>query len=113
MRERRQRPGESLTELGQTIRRLSNLVYPTAPAHIRETLSKDQFLDALVNSKMRIRIKQACPKNLNDTIHLAVELEVYNKAEKRNYTRSTTIHPVDGRTASALEDLCAKLDHLK
>jgi hypothetical protein len=87
MRERRQRVGESLPELGQAIRRLANLAYPTVTAEIRETLSKDQFVDALVDSKMRIRIKQARPKNLNGAIQLAVELEAYNRAEKRNYAR--------------------------
>ena len=113
MRERRQRAGESLPELGQAIRRLANLAYPTATAEIRETLSKDQFVDALVDSEMRIRIKQARPKNLNDAIQLAVELEAYNRAEKRNYARPTTTEPVDGKTASALEDLCAKLESLQ
>jgi hypothetical protein len=86
---RRQRAGESLPELGQAIRRLANLAYPTATAEIRETLSKDQFEDALVDSEMRIRIKQARPTNLNDAIQLAVELEAYNRVEKRNYARST------------------------
>jgi hypothetical protein len=61
---------------------------------------------------MRIRIKQARPRNLNDAIQLAVELEAYNKAEKRKYARSTTIEPVDDRTASALKDFWAKLDSL-
>jgi hypothetical protein len=107
MRERRQIAGESLPELGQAIRRLANLAYPNATAEIRETLSKDQFVDALVDSEMRIRIKQARPRNLNDAIQLAVELEAYNRAEKRNYARSTTIEPVDDRTASALKDLWA------
>jgi hypothetical protein len=44
---------------------------------------------------------------------LVVELEAYNRAEKRNYARSTTIEPVDDRTASALEDLWAKLESLQ
>jgi hypothetical protein len=110
MRERRQIAGESLPELGQAIRRLANFAYPTATAEIRETLSQDQFVDALVDSEMCIRIKQARPRNLNDAIQLAVELEAYNRTEKRNYARSTTIEPVDDRTASALKDFCAKLD---
>ena len=113
MRERRQRAGESLPKLGQAIRRLANLAYPTATAEIRETLSKDEFVDSLVKSEMRIRIKQARPRNLNDAIQLAVELEAYNRDKKRNYARTTTTEPVDGRTASALDDLCTKLESLK
>jgi hypothetical protein len=113
MHERRQISGESLPELGQAIRRLANLAYPATTAEIRETLSKDQFVDALIDSEMRIRIKQARPRYLNDAIQLAVELEAYNRAEKRNYEQSTTTEPVDDRTASALKDLCAKLESLQ
>ena len=59
---------ETLPELGQAIRRLVNKAYHKAPAEVRETLSTDHFLDALVNSEMRIRIKQSRPANLNQAI---------------------------------------------
>ena len=48
--ERRQSATETLPELGQSIRRLTNLAYPTAPGDVRETLAKEQFIDALVDS---------------------------------------------------------------
>ncbi|VDI38718.1 Hypothetical predicted protein, partial [Mytilus galloprovincialis] len=83
LKRRRQRASESLPELGQSIRRLSNLAYPTAPFDVRETLGKEQFIDALVDSEMRLRIKQSRPKGLNDAVRLAVELEAYNKAENK------------------------------
>ncbi|CAC5373973.1 unnamed protein product [Mytilus coruscus] len=82
-KERRQKASETLPELGQSVRRLSNLAYPTAPLELRDTLAKEQFLDALVDSEMRLRIKQSRPKGLNKAIRLAVELEAYNKAESR------------------------------
>ncbi|CAC5399826.1 unnamed protein product [Mytilus coruscus] len=79
----RQKASETLPELGQSVRRLSNLAYPTAPLELRDTLAKEQFIDALVNSEMRLRIKQSRPKGLNDAIRLAVELEAYNTAESK------------------------------
>lgn len=84
LRERRQKASESLSELGQDVRRLTNLAYPTAPSDLRETLSKEQFIDALVSSDMRLRIKQARPKNLNDAVRHAVELEAFNRAERKH-----------------------------
>ena len=99
MRERHQRAEKSLPELGQAICRLANLAYPIAQTEIRETLSKDQFVDALQVFEMRFRIKQARPKYLNDAIQLAVELEAYNRAEKRNYARPTTSETIDGRNS--------------
>ena len=82
-KERRQKASETLPELGQSVRLLSNLAWPTAPLKLRDTLAKEQFFNALVDSEMRHRIKQSRPKGLNDTIRLAVELEAYNKAESR------------------------------
>ena len=68
MSERSQQSGETLSELAQAIRRLANLGYPTAICDIRETLAKDQFVDALVDSEMRICIKQSRPTILNEAI---------------------------------------------
>jgi hypothetical protein len=87
MRERWQRAEESLNALGQAIRRLANLAYPTAPVRIREKLSKDQFVDALAKSQMYICIKKIRPRNPNDAIQLAVELEAYNRPERKNCVR--------------------------
>jgi hypothetical protein len=84
LKERRQKASETLPELGQAIRRLVNKAYPKAPAEVRETLSTEHFLDSLVNSEMRIRIKQSRPANLNEAICLAVELDALYKAEKKN-----------------------------
>ena len=94
LRERRQKASETLSELGQDIRRLTNLAYSTAPPELKETLAKEQFIDALVNSDMRLRIKQARPLNLNDAVRHAVECEAFNRAERKHlegqgYMRST------------------------
>ena len=59
LRERRQKATESLSELGQDIRRLTNLAYPTAASELRETLAEDQFIDSLISVDMRLRIKQS------------------------------------------------------
>jgi hypothetical protein len=71
-----------MLELGHSVRRLVNLAYPKAPAEVRETLALEQFLDALPNSEMHIRIKQVRPKDLNDAVRHAVEYEAYLRAEE-------------------------------
>ena len=83
LRERRQKASETMAELGQDIRRLTNLAYPKAPCDVRETLAKEQFVDALVNSEMRLKIKQARPVDLNDAVRHAVELEAFYRAENK------------------------------
>ena len=72
-----------MPEFGQDLRRLVNLAYPTAPIEVRETLAKEQFIDALKKSEMRLRVKQARPMDLNDAIRHAVELDAFNSAERR------------------------------
>jgi hypothetical protein len=52
------------------------LAYPTAPNDIRESLAKEQFIDALIDVDMRLRIKQARPHSLNDAIRHAVEIYI-------------------------------------
>ncbi|PJE78497.1 hypothetical protein CI610_02561 [invertebrate metagenome] len=106
--ERRQRANETLPELGQAIRRLVNLTYPTVEVGVRETLAKQQFLESLADSDMRIRIKQARPDNLTDAIHLAVELEAYKKAEKhgnegRSYLRTASTESTESTHSAESE----------
>jgi hypothetical protein len=52
LRERCQKAAESLPELGQDARRLTNLAYPTAPNDVREILAKGQFVDGLASADM-------------------------------------------------------------
>ena len=54
--------------MGQGIRRLTNLAYPTAASDLKEILATEQFLDGLHDTEMRLKIKQARPVNLNDAI---------------------------------------------
>jgi cation transport regulator ChaB len=70
-------------ELGHSVRRFVNLAYPNAPSEVRETLAMEQFLYALPNSDMRVRIKQVRPKDLNDAIRYAIEFEAYSRAEEQ------------------------------
>ena len=104
MKERRQHASESLTELGQDIWRLTNLAYPTAPSHVWETLEKEQFIDALVSSDMRLRIKQARPSSLNMAVRHAVELEAFNKAGKKHTEGHGFMWTVNNPEASSSTD---------
>ncbi|CAG2217205.1 unnamed protein product [Mytilus edulis] len=120
LRERHQRAVETLPELGQDIRRLTNLAYATAPNEVRETLAKEQFIDSLIDSDMRLRIKQARPSDLNDAIRHAVELEAFNKAESKRIegqgflrTASENRHSADNMTSQLLKTMSETLIELQ
>ena len=72
----------TLSELGQVIRRLTNLAYPTAPRKVRENLAKDQFIDVLIDSDIRIRIKQSRPTNLNEATGPTVSVGLGSSIEE-------------------------------
>ncbi|VDI10936.1 Hypothetical predicted protein [Mytilus galloprovincialis] len=95
LKERKQKASETLPGLGQTIRQLVNKAYPTAPGEVKETLAKENFLDALINTEMRIKIKQSRPPDLNSAICLAVELETFYKAEKQFEVGKAHLRVVD------------------
>ena len=59
LKDRKQKASESVPELGQDVRRLTNLAYAKAPSDVRETLAMEYFIDALHSSDMRLRIKQS------------------------------------------------------
>ena len=83
LREKRQKPKDTLPELGESIRRLVHLAYPTAPREVTEMIAKDQFVDALNDFDMRLRIQQSRPRTLNDAVRLAVEIEAFCRAERQ------------------------------
>ena len=97
LRERRQKASESLPEMGQDVRRLTNLAYPSASSDLKEILAIEQFLDGLYDSEMRLKIKQARPSSLNDAIQRAVELEAFNRAEKR---RTETVRWMEHKSSA-------------
>ena len=70
------------------------MAYPTAPGDVRETLVKEQFIDALVDSDMRLRVKQARPLNLNDAIRHAVELEAFVKSDRKMLESKSHLCPL-------------------
>jgi hypothetical protein len=83
--------------------------YSTVPENVRDTLAKQHFIEALADSEIRIRIKQSGPQNLNDANRLAVELETFNRAERRvtegrSYFRRTAADSTAGKVCDKAKD---------
>lgn len=88
LREGRQTATEPIPQLGQDIKRLTRLAYPTAQGDVCETLAKEYFIDALPSFDMRLSIKQSRPVNLNDAIRHAVELHAFVGSECKRHEDS-------------------------
>lgn len=74
---------ETLSELGQEIKRLVRMAYPQATIEVREQLAKDSFIDALNDSDLQWPVRQGRPETVDDAVQLALEYESYLAGRKR------------------------------
>ena len=86
LKSRRRKSNESLPELAQAIKRLIARGYPNANVALREILALDHFIDALLDSETRLRLKQNKPATLDECVRMAIELEAFQKAEEEKFS---------------------------
>jgi hypothetical protein len=72
---------ELISVLSQDIKKLTGCAYPGATSSVTDVLALDQFIDALKNPDMRLRIREARPYNINEAAILAVRLETFKQAD--------------------------------
>ena len=70
LRSRRRRKDEPLPELADDVERLSRLMYRDVPARLQDEQAKEQFIDALNDDDLRIRLMQHRPTSLHKTLRL-------------------------------------------
>jgi len=105
LKARSRRREETLAELAEDVERLARLAYPEATEAMVEVLAKDQFVDALPDEDMRLRIRQNKPAMLRDALRLALELESYQLAcrQRPKLVRGTQLqegYPYQRQTSS-------------
>ena len=83
LRNRRRSPTETLTDLYIDIRRLSALAYPDTDDRTREVISCYHFIDALADPELGWKIRERQPKDLDGSLHIALQLEVRRKDSER------------------------------
>lgn len=83
LKNRTRRRDESLAEVAEEVERLARLAYPEAQAEMLDLLAKDQFIDAITDGDMRLRLRQNHPKNLREALQTALELEAFHLASQQ------------------------------
>ena len=83
LRNRSRKQGESIPELAHDIQRLLARAYPNASVDMKRTLAKEFFVDAIGDSDSRWKIYQSRPRNLEEAVSIAVELEAFTLAEQK------------------------------
>ena len=84
---------ETFPALAEDIERLGRLAYPDAPSSLQDVLARDQFVDAVTDDDMRLRLKQERPATLQKALEVALELESFQMASRQRYrvVRNTTM----------------------
>ena len=81
LRCRRRRDGESIRELAQDVRRLMSLAYPgQEDSNLGQHIARDSFLTALGDPDLQIKIRERDPRTLEETVRLALRIEVTRAA---------------------------------
>ena len=81
LRRRARRPGESLPELGQDIRRLITNAYPRIRQEGLEELAVEKFREAILDPAVRLAVFQSKPQTLDEAVRAAVEAESWHISE--------------------------------
>lgn len=82
------RRDESISELAQSVKKLTRQAYPDAPHNVISTLALDNFIDALPESDMRLRLREAQVKDIAEAEILALRLETYRVADRQRTNTS-------------------------
>ena len=89
---------------------------PGVPSDVREHMAKDSFLDALNDRELELSVFQSQPKNLQDALRIALEIEAFYKSRDRRVPLRTIKQDIDCQPnknldlVESLEKRIAKLE---
>ena len=107
LRSIRRLKGESLADVADEVERLARLAYNDTPATTQDTHAKEQFVDAITDDDLRVRMLQTRPVTLQDALRSALELESYSLAVRGTPTVITM--SVDTAMKQELPELVKQL----
>ncbi|KAL3857159.1 hypothetical protein ACJMK2_011854 [Sinanodonta woodiana] len=87
--------GESISELAHNIKKLTRQAYPDATGEMIEILALDYFIDALLDSETRLRLRECGPKTLNEAETIAVKMEAHKLADKQRQKNVNTFSEIE------------------
>ena len=111
LKQRKRKPGESLTNLLKDIRRLFALAFPGPPNYLSELTAKDAFIDALGDRELMIKVLEREPKTLDQAFKIAERLELYRNipGERDIDSKAKPVSKV--RAAVVDDDSVFKINH--
>ncbi len=107
---------ETISELAQSIKKLTRQAYPSANAEIVEALALDAFIDALTDSEIRLRLREIGAKSLDEAEKTAVRMEAHRIADRQRYKSVCTAvgqnRPTESNKSPAIDILTESVKNL-
>ena len=83
LKQRIRKRDEGLPELAQDIKLLTRMAYPSPFMDLRDTLSKDSFIEALNKAEMDLFIYQKERATIDDAVRLALKYESFTQCRRK------------------------------
>ena len=108
LKQRKRRPGESLSSLLKDIRRIFTLAFPGPPNYMTELAAKDAFVEALNDRELMIKVCEREPGTLDQAYKIAESMELYQKIPDSNGIEVKTKQSSKVRSTAAENDSVLK-----
>ena len=95
LKSRTKNKGETIQELSKAIKKLVRHAHPSINKDVIETLSLDNFIDAITDSDIRMRVRELSQTSLEEAEQICVRIEAYKIADKQ---RSSLVGRLDTET---------------
>ena len=69
-----------MPELAEYVETLTRAAYPDASPELQDIIARDNFIDALSDDDVRLKIHQSRPPSLQAALESAIELESFRLA---------------------------------
>lgn len=113
---RRRMHNETAREFGNALRRLADKAYPTADNSTRDMLAKDHFLTHFASGDVRITLRTAKPKTLEEAINMASEMELLRNLEQTHLISDAKVRGViehKSKSDEQMETLLGVVEELR
>ena len=105
--------------MAQAIEKLVRQAYPGVKKDVIEMLSLDNFIDAITDSDIRMRVREPSPKSFDEAEQICVRLEAYKIADTQRTcfvgrlgTKIESSKDVQGKSFSQFEVLSDAISSL-
>ena len=105
LRNRRRQRGEPLVVVADDVERLARLTYADASIDTQNIHAMEQFIEAICDDDLRVRVLQSRPTNLQEALRSALELESYTLAVRRTPTVRAIESVTDNITVSDINQI--------